>query len=198
MEKKISDPKAVIIGGSAGSLKVILEIVRNLDKDFLLPVIIIIHRKNDPESALIDVLSEAAVLPTKEAEDKEFILSGTIYLAPAGYHLLIEQDYSFSLDSSEKVHFSRPSIDVSFQCAADAYGERLIAILLSGANEDGTKGFEEIKKNGGVLIAQEPLTAEAPYMPAHAIRYVSVDYICSIVQIGPLIRDYCSSDNTHK
>lgn len=190
MEEKIKSRKAVIIGGSAGSLKVILNILKNLKADLEFPIIIIIHRKHDPDSSLIDVLAQNTMLNAKEAEDKEFILPGTVYLAPSGYHLLIEKDYSFSLDGSEAVNFSKPSIDVSFQTAAEAYGVGLLAIVLSGANGDGTVGCKEVNKFKGTTIVQDPSEAESPFMPEQVLKAGLASKVATTDRLTIFVRDF--------
>ncbi|BAU54875.1 chemotaxis protein CheB [Mucilaginibacter gotjawali] len=177
MEENLIASKLIVIGGSAGSLQIILYILRHLQIDFAVPMVIVMHRSADNESTLVDVLSNACKLKVKEAEDKESILPGKIYVAPADYHLLIEKNRSFSLDGSEKVQFSRPSIDVTFQSAADAYGALLLGILLSGANNDGADGFADIRRAGGALIVQDPQNAIATAMPQSAINKGLADYI---------------------
>jgi len=177
MEENLLTSKLIIIGGSAGSLQVLIYILRHLRPDCRVPIVIVMHRSTVHESTLADVLSHASKLEVKEAEDKETIKGGIIYLAPADYHLLIEKNGSFSLDDSEKVQFSRPSIDVAFQSAADAYGKSLLGILLSGANNDGADGFADIRRGGGVLIVQDPKKATATAMPQSAIDRGLADYI---------------------
>src|ERR1019366_6769016 len=126
--------KLVVIGGSAGSLQVILSFLAALPADFPLPVLIVLHRNGVFESNLEDLFASRTRAPVKEVEEKELIIPGTIYVCPADYHVLLEKDHSFSLDFSERVHFSRPSIDVTFRSAADSFGEELVALLLSGGN----------------------------------------------------------------
>src|SRR5690606_20555633 len=160
----------ITIGGSAGSLQVILEILPELRSDLPVSIVIIFHRKATPNpEMLISLLSLKSSLIIKEAEDKEKIRPGVIYIAPADYHLFIEKDHSFSLDASEKVNFSRPSIDLTFITSADVYKNHMIGVLLSGANSDGIRGFEAIQSQGGYCIAQDPLSSQVPYMPAKAI-----------------------------
>jgi two-component system chemotaxis response regulator CheB len=183
MEEIALTKKCIVIGGSAGSLQAILYLLSNLSATFSIPVIITLHRKNDHHSELIEVLRYRTGLVVKEVEDKEAIQSGTVYIAPADYHLMIEKNHTFSLDSSEKVHFSRPSIDVTFQTAADTYGHGLIAILLSGANADGTDGLREVRKNQGLLIVQDPADATTPFMPQNAIDHKLADRILNTVNI---------------
>src|SRR5690606_14924914 len=126
----------------------------------------------------------------KEAEDKEKIKPGTIYVAPADYHLFLESDHSFSLDISEKVNFSRPCIDLTFSTGSDAYKEKAVGILLSGANSDGVRGFESIKKRGGYTIVQDPATAQVSYMPAQAIVKKVVDLVATPSEIALAINTY--------
>lgn len=168
----------LLIGGSAGSLEVMVQLLPAFDKNLPLAIVIIMHRKPG-ESVLIDVLSGKTPWPVKEAEEKESIESGTVYIAPSDYHLLFESDKTFSLDFSEKVHYSRPSIDVSFESAAEVYGASAIAVLLSGANADGAEGLHHIGNAGGVAIAQDPAEASVAYMPQQAIDNFKVDYIAN-------------------
>jgi two-component system chemotaxis response regulator CheB len=186
-ENKIAPAKnVVIIGGSAGSLDIILKIVPELNVTINAAVIMVLHRKSSSDTILVDLLSVKTKLKVKEAEEKEIILPRHIYVAPADYHLLIEKDHSFSLDVSEKINYSRPSIDVTFESASEIYGAHLTGVLLSGANADGADGLATIKQNNGVCIAQEPSTAEVAYMPQYAIDHVTIDHIFTADQI----RDY--------
>jgi two-component system chemotaxis response regulator CheB len=167
----------MIIGGSAGSLQVILSILSEIHPDFPLPILIVLHRNSVFESSLEELLASRTRAPIKEVEEKEPILPGTIYIAPADYHVLIEWDHTFSLDYSERVNFSRPSIDVTFRCASDVYGAGLVCLLLSGGNADGVEGLQYVKGRGGVVVVQDPATAEVPYMPQHAVSQVEVDFL---------------------
>ena len=133
----VSKYQLLIIGGSAGSLKVLVGVLPLLKSMLNIALVIVLHRKNANEELLAEVLSAKTTLRVKEAEEKEEIVPGVIYLAPADYHLFIEKDHTFSLDASEKVNFSRPSIDVTIESAAYIYGEKLVCLLLSGANTDG-------------------------------------------------------------
>lgn len=176
----------LLIGGSAGSLEVIMQLLPALQKDFPMAVIIVLHRKSG-ESMLAELLNDKTVLKVKEAEEKDAIEKGTIYIAPADYHLMIEQDKTLSLDFSEKINYSRPAIDVTFETAADAYGSSVAAILLSGANADGTDGLLQIKKAGGLTIVQDPKDASVAYMPQQAIERVRVDYVVSTKEMATLV-----------
>lgn len=158
----------IVIGGSAGSLSVIISILRYLRRvDYA--IIIVLHRKSTADSILTDLLSSHSSLTVKEAEEKESIVPGTVYLAPPDYHLLIENDRTISLDASEKINFSRPSIDVTFESAAEIYGNRLAGVLLSGGNHDGTEGLKKIHGSGGLCIVQDPASADVAFMPEHAL-----------------------------
>ncbi len=165
----MSKLRIVIIGGSAGSLEVILNIINGIPQKPNAVFIIVVHRRNDKDSILENLLSYKSHLPVKEVEDKEPIVNNTIYLAPPDYHLLVENEKNFSLDSSEKVHFCRPSIDVSFESVAEVFSSNVIALLLSGANADGAKGLLYVKDMGGRTIIQNPETADVSYMPLQAL-----------------------------
>ena len=175
---------AVIIGGSAGSLEVLLKVFPMVKPEITFPIILVIHRKHGSDSLLTELLSSRTKLLVKEVDEKEPVLPGTIYIAPSDYHLLIEQDRSFSLDYSEKVNYSRPSIDVTFQTAAEVYKSNLVCILLSGSNADGVNGLKSVKMWGGLAAVQNPDTAQVSYMPAQALQNVKIDKILNIEEIG--------------
>lgn len=160
--------EALIIGGSAGSLDVLLEIFPALRKDIRFPIILVVHRKPSNESLLTDLLKSRTTLAVGEAEEKEFLAPGKVFIAPADYHMLIEEDRSISLDYSEKINYSRPSIDVTFQSAAEVFKEKLVCILLSGSNSDGVEGLKCVNSFGGKVVIQNPDTAIMPYMPQQA------------------------------
>jgi two-component system, chemotaxis family, protein-glutamate methylesterase/glutaminase len=177
----------LIIGGSAGSLEVILRALPILKIPLLISIVIVLHRKNNSDSTLTNLFQAKTSIPVKEAEEKEPIRAGHIYIAPADYHLLIEKDRTFSLDYSEKIHFSRPSIDLTFQTAAETYRESMAGLLLSGANADGVEGLELIKLTGGITAIQNPKTAGVSYMPQQALDKLEPDYILDIEQVADFI-----------
>jgi two-component system chemotaxis response regulator CheB len=177
----------VVIGGSAGSLDVVLKILPQLKPGSTLAIIMVMHRKNTYDFSLSDLLATKTSWDVLEAEEKQVLKHDHIYLAPADYHLLIENDHKISLDVSEKVNYSRPSIDVTYESAADVYGSTLAAILLSGANDDGVEGLQKIKSSGGLTIVQDPRTAAVAYMPKQAIDKVAVDLILPPEDLGHLI-----------
>ena len=165
MEKEAAINKfdLLIIGGSAGSLEVVLEILPLIREDIDYAIILVMHRRSG-DSLLTGLLSDKTILTVKEAEEKELIQPGVVYIAPADYHLLVEQDRTFSLDFSEKIHYSRPAIDASFETAAEAFNSSLVGILLSGANADGAEGLLQIRQAGGLTIVQDPAEAVVSYM----------------------------------
>jgi two-component system, chemotaxis family, protein-glutamate methylesterase/glutaminase len=181
--------KVLAIGGSAGSLNVILKILAGLKPDLTIAIIIIVHRRKNSDASLTRFFNTKSAVPVLEAEEKEPILPGKVYLAPANYHLLIETNFTFSLDTSEKVQYSRPSIDVTFESAADIYGQSLAALLLSGANSDGSEGLLTIANCGGLTIVQHPESAEVDFMPKAAIYKTVVDYIIRTEELPDFIND---------
>lgn len=180
------DFRLVVIGGSAGSLEVILAMLRDLTNEKI-AMIIVIHRKGSTHSGLPDLLNLKSPITVKEAEEKEPLRPGYVYIAPADYHVLIEPDRTLSLDYSEKVNFSRPSIDVTFECAASVFGTGVIGILLSGGNSDGVAGMKAIKKTGGMCIVQDPSSALVSFMPQHALNEIAVHRTLSSVEIAPFL-----------
>ncbi|MDR6157565.1 MULTISPECIES: chemotaxis protein CheB [Chryseobacterium] len=177
LNKEKIKTELVIIGGSAGSLKVILEMIKHLDDHIAVPVLLVLHRKAHSTNILQALLQQLSSLDVVEIDDKTEIENNKIYITPADYHLLFEDKKVMSLDSSEKMNYSRPSIDVTFKSAAEIYGESLIGVLLSGANADGVEGLSYIKKNNGKVWIQDPETAEVDYMPRHAVEAVEYDKI---------------------
>lgn len=158
----------IAIGGSAGSFPVLMQIFESVPVNFCVPVVVILHRMKNVPSEMDRILSVNKSI--REPDDKEPVADCRIYLAPQNYHLLVEEDRTFSLDYSEPVHYSRPSIDVSFLNIADTYKERCVGILLSGANRDGAAGIDRIVSAGGVGIVQDPATAEYSMMPRAAVE----------------------------
>jgi two-component system chemotaxis response regulator CheB len=189
MEKdSLSTIRLVVIGGSAGSLNVLLKAMPGLAPS-IPPVVIVLHRRAGEDSALTELLGFRSTIPVKEASEKEALHPGVIYVAPPDYHLLVEQDLTLSLDYSEKVNHSRPSIDVTFQTAADACGKSLCVILLSGASDDGTEGMKAARRSGALLAVQNPGTAEVAFMPQQAINQVKIDRLIN----GDDLSDFINS-----
>ena len=182
-ENEINTEKVLIIGGSAGSLEVLLDILPRLDLRSSFPIVIVLHRRSGEDTMLEDLIAYKYTIPFKEIEDKTELEPGYLYVAPSDYHLLFERKRLISLDTSEKVNYSRPSIDVAFESAADIYGKNLTGVLLSGANADGTEGLKAIKNAGGITIVQTPETAEVAFMPQNAIENISPDLILNTAAI---------------
>jgi len=162
-----------------------------LPRTFPVPIAVVQHRHRASNEGLPAYLRRDTDLKVVDAEDKQPIESGTVYLAPANYHLLVERGV-FSLSVDEAVAYSRPSIDVLFESAADAYGSGVAGVILTGANEDGARGAERIKKRGGFLVAQDPATAEAPQMPRAAIDRAKVDRVLPLDRIAPFLVELCA------
>ncbi len=188
--------KVVVIGVSAGGLEALSTVIPSLPGDFPLPVIVVQHRRPDSDEFLAVHLNGRSRLRVKEADDKEAIRPGTVYLAPADYHLLIEQDGTFALSLDERIHHCRPSIDVLFDSAADVYRDKVIGVVLTGANPDGSQGLKHIKQCGGLAIVQDPDCAEAECMPREAIKATRVDRVLALEQIAPFLARCCPIDET--
>ncbi len=160
---------AVVIGASAGAVQALLATLPALPADFSLPILVVVHVPPDRDNALASLLQAKCALTVKEAEDKEPIAAGTIYFAPADYHLLVEAGGTLALSTDEPVNYSRPSIDVLLESAADAYGDGLVGLVLTGANHDGAAGLKAIHDAGGIAIVQDPTDAYAAVMPQAAL-----------------------------
>lgn len=197
----------VVIGTSMGGLHALEILLSGFPEDFPLPVAIAQHRHKDSDETLITFLQRWCILPLKEAEDKEAIVPGRVYLAPADYHLLVESEPPgnncqqktgcptprFSLSSDPPVCYARPSINVLFESAADACGERSIGVILTGASADGARGLVSIKARGGLAVVQEPQSAESATMPRAAIAAVSTAKILPLDNIAPFLAHLCCS-----
>jgi len=179
--------EAIVIGVSSGGMNALKYLFSTLPADYRIPIIIVQHVSARSDNDWIKLLNAKSNLSIKEADEKEKIETGNVYIAPSNYHLMIEKDKTFSLTIDEYVNFARPSIDVLFESAAEAYKKKLIGIVLTGSNNDGTKGIKRIKECGGLAIIQDPKTAESPNMPASAIAAVQPDYILSLEKIVQLL-----------
>lgn len=184
----------VVIGCSMGGMHALQVIFEVLPRDFPLPVVVVQHRYRTSNEGLPSFLRRHANLDVVDTIDKQWLRSGTVYLAPANYHVLVERG-ELSLSVDEAVAYSRPSIDVLFESAADAYGAHVIGVILTGANNDGARGVARIKKRGGFVIAQDPATAESPAMPQAAIDTVRVDRILPLDRIGPFLVELCRNSS---
>lgn len=181
--KVTANCKVVIIGGSAGSLHALMDILPTIPRIDSFALVIVLHRRRTDDMTLEELIKIKSKIPVKIIEDKLSFLPGFIYIAPSNYHLLFERDETLALDTSEKVNYSRPSIDVSFESAAEIYGKNLVGILLSGSNADGTAGILAIQKAGGITVIQDPDSAEIPFMPKNAILNSKPDYILNTQEL---------------
>lgn len=176
--------EAVVIGASAGALDALSEILPELPRGFPLPIFIVVHLPADKESLMAPLLQSRCQLSVVEAEDKLPIERGAVYLAPPDYHLLIESKQSIALSNEEPVLFSRPSVDVLFTSAAEVYAERLVGVVLTGANSDGAAGVQRIAEVGGVVLVQHPHSAHASAMPQAAIDACPQASVMSLKEIA--------------
>ncbi|HEV7323322.1 MAG TPA: chemotaxis protein CheB [Ensifer sp.] len=184
-----SEAQAVVIGASAGAVEALSVILPGLPAGFRLPVMVVVHVPPDRPSLMVDLFRAKCRLSVEEAEDKQPLKAGTIYFAPPDYHLLVESDRNLSLSSDEPVLFSRPSIDVLFESAADAFGEALVAIILTGANRDGADGLRAVYEAGGMTIVQNPEGALASAMPDAAIQTCPSALVLSLDAIAEYLKE---------
>ena len=180
---------AIVIGVSSGGMNAMKILFSILPKGFLIPIVIVQHVSPHSDSQWIKFLNDKSEMYIKEADEKESIKLGTAYIAPPNYHLLIESDNTFSLTIDKRVNYARPSIDVLFESAAEVYKNKLIGVVLTGANNDGTNGIKKIKEYGGIAIIQDPETAESTYMPLSAIAAIKPDHILSLEEIANVLME---------
>lgn len=175
--------RALVIGASAGGIDALRTILPALPASPAFGVAIVLHVPDDRDSRLAEVFQQHLPMPVLQAEDKAPMAPGTIYFAPPGYHLSVENDATFSLSQEEPVHFSRPAIDILMASAADAFGERLCGIVLTGASADGAAGLARIGEAGGLTVVQDPADAEISTMPAAAIRLRAPDLVLPLREL---------------
>lgn len=181
--------KAVVIGGSAGSFQGIVKILSELPEEFPLPIIMCLHRLKHVRNGFTEALSLKSIKKVDEPYDKEPIKRGQIYLAPANYHLSIELGNYFSLSTEEMINNSRPAIDITLATSAYVYREKLIGILLSGANRDGAQGMKAIKDRGGYTIVQEPSECMIDTMPTSAMKITGIDHVMKIEEMVTFLKE---------
>lgn len=179
-------PSIIAIGGSLGSFKALQAILPALPASLKAAVVIVAHREKGQDDLLTGLLQAHSALPVAEIEDKRMIEPGHMYVAPADYHVLIE-DGSFTLSVEEPVHHARPSMDVCFECVAERYGARAIGVLLTGTGRDGVEGLATIKRRGGLTVTQDPASAEAPALPQAAIEAGAADHVVPLAEIGAFL-----------
>jgi two-component system chemotaxis response regulator CheB len=178
--------KAIVIGISTGGVGTLKALLGALPKDFPLPILIVQHLCPDSGDAMAVFLDELCAMHVKEADEQERPTGGWVYLAPANYHLMVEPDGRLGLSTDPPVNFSRPSVDVLFETAAEAFGEGLIGVVLTGAGIDGSRGLKRIKDKGGVAVVQDPDDAAADSMPRHAMAAVHPDHVVTLSTLPQL------------
>ena len=181
--------KAVVIGGSAGSFQGITKILSSVPSDFKLPIILCLHRLKHVRNGFVEALSIKSVLKVLEPYDKENIKKGTVYLAPANYHMSVELGNYFSLSTEDMYNNSRPAIDITLGTAGYVYKDKLIGILLSGANKDGALGMKNIKDKGGYTIVQDPAECMIDTMPKAAMNVTEINHIMKIEEIIAFLKE---------
>lgn len=181
--------KAVVIGGSAGSFQGVVKILSQLPKGFPLPIIMCLHRLKHVRNGFVEALSIKSVVQVSEPLDKENIKKGSVYLAPANYHLSVELGHTFALSTEEMINNSRPAIDITLGTCGYVYKDKLIGILLSGANKDGALGMKAIHDKGGVTIVQEPTECMIDTMPRAALAVTKIDYTLKVDQIVEFLKE---------
>jgi two-component system chemotaxis response regulator CheB len=177
----------IVLGCSMGGMRALETIFGVLPEDFPLPILVVQHRYRTSNESLPAFFRRHTKLPVVDATDKEWVKPGHVYLAPADYHLLVDRDGELSLSVDDRVEYARPSVDVLFESAAEAYGAGVIGVVLTGANSDGARGARQIKKRGGFVLVQEPDGAESPEMPRAALAATNVDRILPLERIGPFL-----------
>ncbi|HEX4049264.1 MAG TPA: chemotaxis protein CheB [Steroidobacteraceae bacterium] len=178
---------AVVMGASAGGIEALGALLPALPPDSSAAVLIVLHLLRERPSMLAEIFSSRCALPVSEAQDKEPVLAGRVYFAPPDYHLLVDRGPQLALSVDEPVHFSRPSIDVLFESAADIYGAALLGIILSGANEDGTAGLAAVRRAGGLTVVQQPDSAAVPYMVRSALASGAAELTLTLPQIAAML-----------
>jgi two-component system chemotaxis response regulator CheB len=177
----------IVIGASAGGVEALIVLLRALPPTLRAAVLIVLHLPRDRRSVLADVFRPHCAVPVREAQDKDPVEPGTVYIAPADYHLLVDEARSLALSVDELVHFSRPSVDVLFEAAADVYGERTLAVLLTGGSDDGAAGLAAVRRAGGWTIVQDPRTARVPMMVEAALALGPVDLVLPLEGIADVL-----------
>lgn len=185
--------RAVVMGASAGAVEALSVILPALAEDYPLPIIVVVHLPPDKSSIMAKLLQMKCRMNVREVEDKEPIEPATVYIAPPDYHVLIEADGRLSLSSEEPVFFSRPSIDVTFESAADVYGPNLVGVVLTGANSDGAAGLHRIEAAGGITLVQRPDTAFATAMPQAAIVACPTARVLSLNEIATYLSEVAAA-----
>lgn len=185
-------PQAIVVGCSAGGLSALHQLLGGLSGPLPVPMVVVCHSGSEDMRVFCELLASRSGLAVSEAEERQQPEPRHIFVAPSGYHLLLERTGRFALSVDPRVAFSRPSIDVLFESAADLWGEHLIAVLLTGANSDGAEGCARVRRCGGTLIVQDPATAQVPIMPSAALALAGADHCLPLPDISLLLEALCS------
>ncbi len=179
--------KALAIGVSTGGVSALKRVLGSLPADFPIPILIVTHMMPASDDGLAVLLNTLCAIRVKEADDHDVLAPGTVYIAPANYHLLVERDGTLALSIDAPVNFARPSIDVLFESASDVFGPGLIAVILTGAGDDGSKGLVKVQDCGGLVVVQDPADAEMDSMPRCAMHLLDADHVVPLVDLPPLL-----------
>jgi two-component system chemotaxis response regulator CheB len=193
-QREMGDIRAIAIGGSAGGVEVLAELLPALTARGALSIFVVVHQPRDRASLLPGIFAPRCAFAVCEPDDKQAVCTDHIYFAPADYHMLVDAGPRISLSADDLVHFSRPSIDLLFESAADVYGEHLLAIVLSGGNEDGADGALAVHRAGGFVVVQDPETARLPMMPRCALAKVAADAVLPAAEISALLNALCEKE----
>ena len=188
----MAKPGAVAIGVSSGGVSALKILLGALPADFPLPILIVQHISPDAGDGMAKLLNNCCAIRVKEADEQDEILPATVYLAPPNYHLLVEQEGRLALSADPPVSYARPSVDVLFESAAQAYGRGLIGVVLTGANFDGANGARAIKERGGMVVVQDPADAEAKQMPSAALAATQPDHVLPLAEIAAQLQAMCA------
>jgi two-component system chemotaxis response regulator CheB len=183
--------RAIVIGASSGGPAAVSKILSGLPETFSFSIMVVIHRGHEAGDYMERSLNEKCRCRVKQADDKEAIEAGTVYIAPPDYHLQVEDDGTLSLSADSPVNYSRPSVDVLFESAADSFEAELVGIVLTGANNDGSRGLKCIGDMGGMTVVQDPTSAEWPYMPRSAVEAARPALVLPLEEISCFVQDLC-------
>ena len=187
LDTLLSRIDAVVIGASAGGVEALAVLLPALPASFRPALLIVLHLPRERPSLLVDIFQHRCAVPIREADDKEPVEPGTVYFAPPDYHMLVEKSRQIALSADEPINYSRPSIDVLFESAADAYVNRLLGIILTGANADGAAGLHAVHRAGGLTVVQQPDSAKVPVMVVSALQRGPADFVLPLSEIAALL-----------
>jgi two-component system chemotaxis response regulator CheB len=194
MAPRLPDVEGIVIGASAGGVEALSVLLPALPATLKAALFVVVHLPRERPSLLASIFKDRCALAVREAEDKEPVVPGTVYFAPPDYHLLIDAGPRLALSADDFVNYSRPSIDVLFESAADIYGERLLGMVLTGGNSDGSAGLAAVQAAGGMTVVQDPKEAKAPLMVTSALERVRADHVLPLADIAALLRSLAARE----